>query len=149
MGRLKSDTFIHRLGLRSSFTQRIEEIGYDKHERLYFVLDDNRLYRRTDSAPLSLPAPKPKANSKKGRAAARASKRRKTAEVEESADGDQDETWSMYADNGAEVASADRSGMSSYHLEPVRRLLRVYTEEQTRMRDFFTKELLQKCCQSS
>jgi len=102
MGRLKSDTFIHRLGLRSSFTQRIEEIGYDKHERLYFVLDDNRLYRRTDSAPLSLPAPKPKANSKKGRAAARASKRRKTAEVEESADGDQDETWSMYADNGAE-----------------------------------------------
>ena len=64
--------------------QRVEEIGYDKQERLYFVLDDNRLYRRTDPPLPAPPTPKPKANSKKGKAAARASKRRKVAQAEES-----------------------------------------------------------------
>lgn len=63
---------------------RIEELGYDKHERYYFVLDDNRLYRRTDPPPPPPPAPKAKAKSKKGKAAARASKRRKIIEAEES-----------------------------------------------------------------
>ncbi|KAL8776637.1 MAG: hypothetical protein Q9203_003112 [Teloschistes exilis] len=57
---------------------RVDEIGYDKQERYYFVLDDNRLYRRTDPPLPPPPAPKPKANSKKAKAAARASKRRKT-----------------------------------------------------------------------
>ena len=62
----------------------MEEIGYDNEERLYFVLDDNRLYRRTDP-PLPPPSPvKPKSNSKKGKAAARASKRRKTLDAEDS-----------------------------------------------------------------
>lgn len=65
--------------------QRVEEIGYDKQERLYFVLDDNRLYRRTDPPLPPPPAPKPKANSKRGKALARANRRRKTAELEEAA----------------------------------------------------------------
>ncbi|KAL8970888.1 MAG: hypothetical protein Q9197_003565 [Variospora fuerteventurae] len=67
---------------------RIEEIGYDKEERYYFVLDDNRLYRRTDPPPPPLPATKskPKANSKKAKAAARASKRRKTKESQDTED---------------------------------------------------------------
>ncbi|KMU87034.1 hypothetical protein CIHG_04974 [Coccidioides immitis H538.4] len=61
---------------------RIEELGYDRDERLYYLLDDNRLYRRTEP-PIPPPRPaKPKANSKKGRAAARAAKRRKLAEDE-------------------------------------------------------------------
>ena len=72
------------LSLRHRFTQRVDEIGYDRDERLYFVLDDNRLYRRTDPPPPPPPAPKLKANSKKGKAAARASKRRKTQNHEES-----------------------------------------------------------------
>ena len=66
--------------------QRIEEVGYDKEDRLYFVLDDNRLYRRTDPALPATPPPpvrKPKAKSKQGRAAARASKRRKVAEKDD------------------------------------------------------------------
>ena len=70
--------------------QRIEELGYDKQERLYFVLDDNRLYRRTDppipEPPIPKPRAKPKAKSKAGKAAARASKRRKTSEVDEAND---------------------------------------------------------------
>ena len=65
----------------------MEEIGYDKQERLYFVLDDNRLYRRTDPGLPPPPPPKPKANSKKAKAAARASKRRKVAANEESMNG--------------------------------------------------------------
>ncbi|KAI1980875.1 hypothetical protein LOZ53_006127 [Ophidiomyces ophidiicola] len=61
---------------------RVEELGYDRDERLYYLLDDNRLYRRTDP-PIPPPVPsKPKATSKKGRAAARAAKRRKLAEAE-------------------------------------------------------------------
>ena len=67
--------------------QRIEEVGYDKEDRLYFVLDDNRLYRRTDPALPATPPPparKPKAKSKRGRAAARASKRRKIVETDDS-----------------------------------------------------------------
>ncbi len=48
------------------------------------MLDDNRMYRRTDPPPPPPPAPKPKANSRKGKAAARASKRRKTVDVTDS-----------------------------------------------------------------
>ncbi|KUL91507.1 hypothetical protein ZTR_01598 [Talaromyces verruculosus] len=63
---------------------RIEEFGWDSKDRIYYVLDDNRLYRRTDP-PIPPPAPaKPKANSKKARAAARAAKRRRvSAKVDE------------------------------------------------------------------
>lgn len=40
---------------------RIDPIGWDKDDRSYYVLDDNRLYRRSDAPPPPpLPAPKPK-----------------------------------------------------------------------------------------
>ncbi|KAG8533328.1 uncharacterized protein KY384_002111 [Bacidia gigantensis] len=68
-----------------SMAWRINEIGYDRHDRYYFVLDDNRLYRRTEPPLSSPPDPKPKVKSKKAKAAARASKRRKIREAEESA----------------------------------------------------------------
>ncbi|KAL1843142.1 hypothetical protein VTJ49DRAFT_2892 [Mycothermus thermophilus] len=55
---------------------RIEPYGWDRHDRTYFVLDDNRLYRLTEAPPA--PA-KPKKNSQKFKAAQRASKRRRTA----------------------------------------------------------------------
>ena len=59
----------------------------DKQNRLYFVLDDNRLYRRSDPPPTPPPrVTKAKARSKKAKAGARASKRRKIAETDESAD---------------------------------------------------------------
>ncbi|KAI4164697.1 MAG: hypothetical protein LQ342_001672 [Letrouitia transgressa] len=69
---------------------RIEEIGYDREERLYFVLDDNRLYRRTDPPPPPPPPRKPKANSKKCKTAARASKRRKSEATDDMASKDGD-----------------------------------------------------------
>ncbi|RHZ68526.1 putative PHD finger domain protein [Aspergillus thermomutatus] len=64
---------------------RIEELGYDREGRYYYVLDDNRLYRRTDP---DIPPPKPAKSKPKSRSAraSRASKRRKvsgTAPIEE------------------------------------------------------------------
>ncbi|OOQ82739.1 PHD finger domain protein [Penicillium brasilianum] len=52
---------------------RIEEFGYDHDGRSYYVLDDNRLYRRTDPpipAPLR-PKKKPKSRSSRGSRASR------------------------------------------------------------------------------
>ncbi|SPQ18978.1 38ac8818-b859-41ef-8be3-4c88351f2fb2 [Thermothielavioides terrestris] len=60
---------------------RIEPYGWDRHDRTYFVLDDNRLYRLTDAPP---PPPKPKKNTKKAKAAQRARKRRRVASGEAS-----------------------------------------------------------------
>jgi hypothetical protein len=49
---------------------RMDPIGWDKEDRSYFVLDDNRMYRRTDARPppplpVVVPKPKPKVKSKK------------------------------------------------------------------------------------
>ena len=91
--------------------QRIEEIGYDKQERLYFVLDDNRLYRRTDPPIPAPPSKKPKANSKKGRAAARAAKRRKIVEDDE--DEDENDEGNVSQVNGLE-ASEGHSDVNTF-----------------------------------
>ncbi|KAF2706776.1 hypothetical protein K504DRAFT_412324 [Pleomassaria siparia CBS 279.74] len=65
---------------------RMEPCGWDSHERTLYVLDDNRLYRRTDPPPppskaKSKAKPKAKANSRKSRAT-RSNKRRKSSEPE-------------------------------------------------------------------
>ena len=72
---------------------RMEPLGWDKEDRAYFVLDDNRLYRRTDEVPRPL-SPKPKAKSKSKKATKRSrtkgtrtSKRRK---IEQSDDEQED-----------------------------------------------------------
>lgn len=49
---------------------RMDPIGWDKEDRSYYVLDDNRMYRRTDARPppplpVATPKPKPKAKAKK------------------------------------------------------------------------------------
>ncbi|KAL2067363.1 hypothetical protein VTL71DRAFT_1788 [Oculimacula yallundae] len=71
---------------------RIEPFGWDADDRTYLVLDDNRLYRRTDPPPPPPPAAKPKKNSKKSKASRRASKRRRVSEAVESEAEDVDET---------------------------------------------------------
>ncbi|EXJ85944.1 hypothetical protein A1O1_06313 [Capronia coronata CBS 617.96] len=79
---------------------RIEEFGYDRHDRQYYLLDDNRFYRRTDPPLPAAPKAKPKANSKKALAARRRqSKRRKieseTPEVEDETQDTLDDTEVM------------------------------------------------------
>lgn len=59
---------------------RIEPFGWDKDDRTYFLLDDDRLYRKTDAPPLPAASTwKPKKNTKKAKAKARAAKRRRTS----------------------------------------------------------------------
>ena len=62
------------------FPQRVDIFGWDSDDREYFLLDDNRLYRRKDPSYLEKSVQetvkvKPKANSKKAKAAARAGRR--------------------------------------------------------------------------
>lgn len=69
---------------------RIEPLGWDKEDRSYYVLDDNRLYRRTDEPPPP-PTPQPKIKAKSASKSkrktpsrgTRASKRRKLEESED------------------------------------------------------------------
>ncbi|KAK5123161.1 hypothetical protein LTR85_003359 [Meristemomyces frigidus] len=95
---------------------RIEPLGWDKDDRAYFVLDDNRLYRRSDEPlPPPTPPPKPKAKSKsKSKSkkssrskATRSSKRRKIEETED----DEDEPEA--ADGDAEAGAADDTLMAN------------------------------------
>lgn len=56
--------------------QRIEPFGWDTEDRIYFLLDDDRLYRRTDPPIPEPPKKKAKAKPKKSKST-RSSKRRK------------------------------------------------------------------------
>ncbi|KAK2873802.1 hypothetical protein FQN49_002048 [Arthroderma sp. PD_2] len=70
---------------------RINELGYDRDDHQYYILDDNRLYRRIEP---QIPPDRPvkrKANTRRGRAGARASKRRKVAEVQDETDDQNDD----------------------------------------------------------
>ncbi|EFR01615.1 hypothetical protein MGYG_04618 [Nannizzia gypsea CBS 118893] len=88
------DRFRERMGEVKESEQlqwRINEIGYDRDEHQYYVLDDNRLYRRIEP---QIPPERPvkrKANSRKGRAGVRASKRRKVLDTPDETDGQEDE----------------------------------------------------------
>ncbi|KAF2722831.1 hypothetical protein K431DRAFT_265967 [Polychaeton citri CBS 116435] len=95
---------------------RMEPLGWDKDDNEYYVLDDNRLYRRSD-LPIPPPQPKPKpkkAPSKKSRGrATRSSKRIKLEETPEAEDEDeqngavQDDT---VLTNGKDVTEQDEPG---------------------------------------
>lgn len=71
---------------------RIDPLGWDREDRAYYVLDDNRLYRRTDEPPPP-PTPQPKAKTRakggsksKKKAPAKGSRTSKRRKVEESED---------------------------------------------------------------
>ncbi|EEQ28636.1 putative DNA-directed RNA polymerase [Microsporum canis] len=100
------DRFRERMGEVKETDQiqwRINEIGYDRDEHQYYVLDDNRLYRRIEpQIPPDQPA-KRKVNSRKSRAGVRASKRRKVAEPQDETDGQGNE-----ADGEASAPSSSR-----------------------------------------
>ena len=123
-------------------------IGFDRELRSYFVLDDNRLYRRTEPAiPPALKA-KPKANSLKAQAARRrASKRRR---IEDSSTPEvKDEGESTLA-NGidekrVEAATQDADTSGGFKWELIAITLSQYQEcmASLKMRDPDEKELYQ------
>ena len=97
---------------------RMEPLGWDKDDRAYFVLDDNRLYRRTDEPP---PPPTPKLKPKKKAPkksksrGTRASKRRKVEETsedehEEQEAADQEDTVMTNGDHTAVKEEAEEAG---------------------------------------
>ena len=107
--------------------QRIEPYGWDRQERTYFVLDDNRVYRMTEPPPPA-PAATPKKTSKKAKAAARASKRRRisTAASSDAGDGGDEDS-----EDGHHAAMPEDEGLGGRHwecvavtLDEVRELLR-------------------------
>ncbi|KAB5536632.1 hypothetical protein GE09DRAFT_1176508 [Coniochaeta sp. 2T2.1] len=107
---------------------RIEPYGWDRLERTYFVLDDNRVYRMTE-AKAPIPAATPKKGSKKGRAAARASKRRRISTAVSSDAGDGGDEDSEDGRNTAAQPEDDGLGGNKWEcvavtLEEVRLLLR-------------------------
>ncbi|KAK4177651.1 hypothetical protein QBC36DRAFT_300018 [Triangularia setosa] len=84
---------------------RIEAYGWDRHDRTYYVLDDNRLYRMSE-APAKLA--KPKKNTKKAKAAQRASKRRR---VVSGAASDTEDAGDEASEAGAEPEDDGLGGM--------------------------------------
>jgi hypothetical protein len=95
----------------TSIMQRIEPFGWDSNDRTYFLLDDNRLYRRTDPPPPPVAkTAKPKKNSKKAKAALRASKRRKVSEAIESDVEPAEEAEAEAEDLGSREKEDDRFG---------------------------------------
>ncbi|KAI2472203.1 hypothetical protein F4781DRAFT_33112 [Annulohypoxylon bovei var. microspora] len=80
---------------------RIEPSGWDSDDRTYYILDDNRIYRMTETLPT--PAPwKPKRNTKKAKAAARAAKRRRVSRSTAQNGEDADDGSASDADQHAE-----------------------------------------------
>jgi hypothetical protein len=83
---------------------RIEPFGWDKDERIYYVLDDNRLYRRTDAPPPPEEAPKSKAKAKakKGKNTRSNKRRRVSRTIPETSPEDEDEEPVKNETNGAD-----------------------------------------------
>ncbi|CAK7275299.1 hypothetical protein SEPCBS57363_006610, partial [Sporothrix epigloea] len=102
---------------------RIEPFGWDRNDRIYFVLDDNRVYRLTEALP---PPPRPKKNSKKARAQARhESKRRRVSSTafEKAIDDAEDELEMPAVENqqtvDADMEEVDNNGLGGMKWECV------------------------------
>lgn len=102
---------------------RMEPLGWDKEDRAYFVLDDNRLYRREDDQPPP-PSPPVKANSKaKARApkkskarGTRSSKRRKVEETPEAEEEQETNDAEAGAQEDTVMTEAPREGVEEEEL---------------------------------
>ncbi|KAH0173718.1 hypothetical protein KCU67_g1139, partial [Aureobasidium melanogenum] len=93
---------------------RIEELGWDSQDRSYFVLDDDRLYRRTEAPLPPAPAPKPKAKAKSRKSrGSRASKRIKldTSAQESEVEGEEQETTEVEVKNDETIEDDGFGGM--------------------------------------
>ncbi|KAI1629779.1 DNA-directed RNA polymerase [Exophiala viscosa] len=90
---------------------RIEEFGYDRDDRQYYLLDDNRFYRRTEPPLPAAPKAKPKANSKKAIAARRRQSKRRRVET------DTPEYEQENEDNDDESKMVDEKNLESWQVD--------------------------------
>ncbi|KAE9965467.1 hypothetical protein BLS_007626 [Venturia inaequalis] len=87
---------------------RIEPFGWDRDDRVYFVLDDNRLYRRTDAPPPpEIATPKPKAKAKKGGRSTRSNKRRRVSRTIPETSPEDEEEIAQEAESGEPAAEEE------------------------------------------
>jgi PHD-finger len=111
--------------------QRVEAFGWDRQEREYLVLDDNRLYRHIpwniveEQRPAQQTKVKPKANSKKGKAIARASKRLRNSTGGHSEDVEEEEMADILT-NGATSVERELDILGGLKWEVVARTLDEY-----------------------
>jgi hypothetical protein len=89
----------------------VEEFGWDRDDRSYYILDDNRLYRKTE--PPLPPAPKaaPKKTSKKAQAARRRASKRQKLENSSSPDPQDDDVEQENDDTAQETHVGTPSGL--------------------------------------
>jgi hypothetical protein len=123
-------------------------VGFDRDLRSYFVLDDNRLYRRTEPPLPPAPKAKPKANSLKAQAARRrASKRRRLEEssTPEIKDEDDKTLENGVNEKSTEVIPQDNDTFGGFKWELVAITLSQYQEfiATLKTRDPDEKELRQ------
>lgn len=101
----------------------MEEYGWDRDERAYYLLDDDRLYRRTEPPLPPAPKAKPKANSKKAQAARRRASKRQRIEESEEADAEdtvvQDDADKHEHDNQGTPSGASVDTLGGYVWECV------------------------------
>lgn len=87
----------HFSGSTLTLTQRMEELGWDREERSYYVLDDSRLYRRTEPPLPVASKAKSKSNKLKAQAARRRASKRRRVEASETPE-KKEEDMSMVTD---------------------------------------------------
>lgn len=112
-----------RANVNLSSHQRIEPFGWDRNDRIYFVLDDNRVYRLTEALP---PPPRPKKNSKKARAQARHERKRRRVSspaLGKAIDDAEDDLETLAVEDqqtaDADVEEVDNSGLGGMKWECV------------------------------
>lgn len=109
--------------------KRMEPFGWDSEEREYYVLDDNRMYRRTEPPIPVVPKAKPKSNSIKARAARRrASKRRRVDDEVESEAQEDEDTSQLDTTQVEEKSSSEVDTYGGYKWECVAITLNDFNE---------------------
>lgn len=126
---------------------RIEELGWDSEDRSYFVLDDDRLYRRTDAPLPPAPAPKPKAKAKARKSrGSRASKRIKldTSAQESEAEGEELENTEADVKTDETTADDEFGGMKWECIAVTHEDYTVFLESLRKSRDPNEKALVKR-----
>ncbi|KAF7588158.1 hypothetical protein BBP40_006125 [Aspergillus hancockii] len=101
---------------------RIEELGYDRDGRYYYILDDNRLYRRTDP-PLPPSKPAKSKTKRKSARAVRASKRRRVSGATAAEDSSEEDNAIVNGDVAGDPFQAMKWECIAITLEDYRQFL--------------------------
>lgn len=106
----------------------MDEFGWDKDDRTYYVLDDNRLYRRTDPPLPTDSSWKPKANTLKAQAARRRDRKRRRTRQSSTPDVEDDEESRLDGETEGDKKADNEDTLGGYKWECVCVTLAQYKE---------------------